>query len=62
MGLRIRRSNRPFRSMGVEPAVWTSIGAPGTGVSFGQSAEGNGRYLLGTAIVIAISVVLLLTA
>jgi len=54
MGLRIRRSNRLFQS--IESHVRTSVGAPGTGIRFEQSSNGNRLYGLGTAILVAIAI------
>jgi len=57
MGLRIRRSNRLFQNTGFGSNVFTSVGVPSTGISFRQSSNGTGPFLLGAAILVAISAV-----
>lgn len=60
MGLRLRRSGRIFQSIGMETNAWTSVGAPGTGIRFGQSSNGDARFLVGAAILVVISLLVLL--
>ncbi len=59
MGLRIRRTGRLFQSGEIASNLRTSIGAPGTGISFEQSSNGDGRFILGTAVIVVISVLVL---
>lgn len=60
MGFTIRRSGRLFQNIGNASDVRTSIGAPGTGISLQQSSNGDGRFILGTAVLVIISVLVLL--
>ena len=60
MGLRIRGSGRLFQSGEIGASCRSSVGAPGTGIKFAQSSNGDGRLILGTAILIAISALLYL--
>ena len=59
MGLRIRRTGRLFQSGEIASSLRTSIGAPGTGISFEQSSNGEGRFIIGTAILVVISVLVM---
>ena len=59
MGFRFRRSERMFQSCAISSRVCTSVGAPGTGISFGRSSNGDGRFLLGAAVLVAVSLLVL---
>ena len=56
MGLRIRRSGRLFQG---ESSVYASLSPPCTGVDLYQSANRNAPFLLGTAVVVIIAVLVL---
>lgn len=55
MALRIRRSGKLFQSGEIASGFRTSVGAPGTGINFEQSSNGDGRFILGTVVLVVIS-------
>lgn len=57
MGMSFRRGGRGFQNVGIDAKVCTSIGAPGTGVDLYETSNGDAKFLIGTAIILALAAI-----
>ena len=51
--MRFRRSAEVYPY--VQSNVWTSIGAPGTGIDLYQRSSGDGKFIVATIVILLIS-------